>query len=503
MKTDPHTLTSNATHAPGGVIYWFRNDLRLHDQPALRKAIDYAQRHNTWLLPVYVHDTRHNAQTAWGFTRMGAHPRHWLAAALDGLAVELKTRKSKLLVLQGNTANVVQALYTLAGASVIFCEAIQAPEEIADIAALRNAGVNMQAIWQSTLIAPEDMPFAPDQLPDTFTVFRQDLERAGVQAAAPLDAPIQLPAWPAFSESFFESLSDLHGVVLINPGDNQNVLLANDINMPDSNDSAFPYYLPGFNGSEKAALAYLDNYCKRGLPHTYKTTRNGLIGADYSSKWSPWLATGALSARQAWAAIQCFEADQGANEGTYWLWFELLWRDYFRWLHHKYGVQLYHPQGLAGQRTRNPDSSKRTSPNHNVSNRQSLIANVIDPALPPHDPAAFKRWCSGNTGHAFIDAGLNELVLSGYVSNRIRQNMASFLIHDLACDWRAGAAWFEANLIDYDVYSNQGNWLYLSGGGTDPRGSRRFNPDKQAHDYDRDGAYRRLWAKGCKPFAVD
>ncbi|NLZ09775.1 MAG: hypothetical protein GX086_00395, partial [Alcaligenaceae bacterium] len=133
----------------------------------------------------------------------------------------------------------------------------------------------------------------------------------------------------------------------------------------------------------------------------------------------------------------------------------------------------------------------------------ALPPHIMAPALPPHDPAAFKRWCSGNTGHAFIDAGLNELVLSGYVSNRIRQNMASFLIHDLACDWRAGAAWFEANLIDYDVYSNQGNWLYLSGGGTDPRGSRRFNPDKQAHDYDRDGAYRRLWAKGCKPFAVD
>jgi deoxyribodipyrimidine photo-lyase len=88
---------------------------------------------------------------------------------------------------------------------------------------------------------------------------------------------------------------------------------------------------------------------------------------------------------------------------------------------------------------------------------------------------------------------MSELNATGYVSNRLRQNLASYLIHDLGCDWRAGAAWFEAQLIDYDVYSNQGNWLYLSGRGTDPRGSRRFNPEKQAKDYDADARYRTLW----------
>jgi deoxyribodipyrimidine photo-lyase len=77
----------------------------------------------------------------------------------------------------------------------------------------------------------------------------------------------------------------------------------------------------------------------------------------------------------------------------------------------------------------------------------------------------------------------------------MRQNVASYLIHDLGCDWRAGAAWFESHLIDFDVYSNQGNWLYLSGHGTDPRGSRRFNPDKQAKDYDADRSYRDMWCR--------
>jgi deoxyribodipyrimidine photo-lyase len=79
------------------------------------------------------------------------------------------------------------------------------------------------------------------------------------------------------------------------------------------------------------------------------------------------------------------------------------------------------------------------------------------------------------------------------LSNRLRQVVASYLIHELNGDWRAGAAWFEAQLIDYDVYNNQGNWLYIAGMGTDPRGGRRFNVQKQAHDHDPDQRYQRLW----------
>lgn len=97
------------------------------------------------------------------------------------------------------------------------------------------------------------------------------------------------------------------------------------------------------------------------------------------------------------------------------------------------------------------------------------------------------------TGESFIDAGMRELACTGYLSNRLRQNVASYLIHDLSGDWRAGAAWFEYQLVDFDIYSNQGNWLYVSGRGTDPRVGRRFDPDRQARQYDVDGAYRRLW----------
>jgi deoxyribodipyrimidine photo-lyase len=112
---------------------------------------------------------------------------------------------------------------------------------------------------------------------------------------------------------------------------------------------------------------------------------------------------------------------------------------------------------------------------------------------PKHFPKDFQRWCSGQTGEAIVDAGMRELAATGFTSNRMRQIVASYLVHDLSCDWRAGAAWFESQLVDFDVCSNQGNWLYISGRGTDPRMGRRFNPTKQTQDHDLHGHYRKIW----------
>jgi deoxyribodipyrimidine photo-lyase len=105
----------------------------------------------------------------------------------------------------------------------------------------------------------------------------------------------------------------------------------------------------------------------------------------------------------------------------------------------------------------------------------------------------FTQWINGNTGNPFIDAGMRELKMTGFLSNRMRQIVASYWIYDMRGDWRAGAAWFESQLIDYDVYSNQGNWLSIAGKGTDPRGGRPFNVIKQAKDHDPDGVYQRMW----------
>ncbi|MEC5214391.1 deoxyribodipyrimidine photo-lyase [Polaromonas sp. CG_9.5] len=434
------------------VLYWFRSDLRLHDQPALAQAIALATQQGATLLPLYCHAP--DALTRWGFERVGPHRRAFVSDTLACLSAQLAARGSRLLQCTGDALVVLPALVKALGGTdkcTVVCEAIAAPEEQAEVAALRAQGLTVQTVWQSSLLHPDDLPFAPADLPAVFTAFRNAVERAQVQPRAPLPVPIALPTMPALPPEHLGSAG------LRTPP------VAPAQAVCDER-SSFPYGVPAFAGGEVAALAHLTQYLARKLPHSYKQTRNGLTGVDYSSKFSPWLATGALSARQVMAHLRQFEADHGANDGSYWLWFELLWRDYFRLLHLQYGRALYRARGL------------------------------LDQPLTAHNTQGFKRWCGGQTGEPLVDAALRELATTGYLSNRLRQVAASYLVYDLHGDWRAGAAWFEHCLLDYDPYSNQGNWLYIAGRGTDPRGGRRFNPQKQTQDHDADGSYRRLWS---------
>ena len=425
-------------------LFWFRNDLRLHDQPALLAACANGARH---LLPVFCLPDLQQS-TRWGFARVGAHRQSWLAATLQDLAGQLAQCGCPLLICDGPAATALPALARQVGADQLFCEEIAAPEEQAEVAALRAAGLTVTTVWHSSLLDPAHLPWQPHTLPDSFTPFRQAVERAGVMPAAPLLLPSVLPPWPEGLPSAAQQSA-------------QRAIAGLQANLPPADVRSS---LAGLQGGEAAGLTHLRDYLDRQLPHTYKQTRNQLSGIDYSSKWSPWLASGALSARRILAELRQFEVQHGASDGSYWLWFELLWRDYFRFLHLQHGQRLYRAGGL-GQL----------------------------PA-PSHDAGHFERWRLGATGQPLIDAAMRELAATGYLSNRLRQVVASYLIYDLGCDWRAGAAWFESQLVDYDVYSNQGNWLYIAGRGSDPRGGRRFNLDKQTAEHDANGAYRQLWS---------
>jgi len=221
-----------------------------------------------------------------------------------------------------------------------------------------------------------------------------------------------------------------------------------------------------FKGGETAALERLDHYFfKTKSLSSYKETRNGLIGADYSSKFSPWLAQGCVSSRWIYQQIGAYERLNGANESTYWLVFELLWRDYFRFMMKKHGSKLFFINGFNGS--------------------TAISSNC--------DRLRIEKWINAQTGDDFVDANMRELKYTGFMSNRGRQNVASYLIDEMKLDWRHGAAYFEEQLIDYDVSSNWGNWAYLAGVGNDPRGKRVFNIQKQAKDYDPKGVFRNLW----------
>lgn len=439
-------------------IHWFRNDLRLHDNPALLHSAAASRE----LLCVYLHDPDQDAVVRFGFPRMGGHRRRFLADGLADLAARLASLGQRLHVLRGRPREILPALAAAMGAARIVCEEIAAPEEQDELEALRGAGLHVESIWQSSLLDPADLPFEIEALPRVFTAFRQRVEAAGVAPRAAVPAPTALPPPPSGSADLpagLSSASSATSIAMLLGAD----CAAADAVVVDDRRSAFPLRTAAFSGGESSALRHLEKYFGGDLPRRYKQTRNGLIGTAFSTKLSPWLASGALSPRQVHVALREHERSRGANDDTYWIWFELLWRDYFRFLHLRHGRQLYRAAGL----------SKRDAPTH--------------------DPQVFGRWCEGRTGEAFIDAGMRELAATGYLSNRMRQNVASFLVNDLAGDFRAGAAWFEALLIDYDTYSNQGNWLYLAGRGTDPRDGRRFDPERQAAIYDPEGAYRGLW----------
>jgi deoxyribodipyrimidine photo-lyase len=424
-------------------IYWFRDDLRLADNPVLAAAVSAADP----IILVAFRSPEAAKPTRWGFPRQGAHRLAFRDQALRGLQAAVAARGGGLLIRDGRPEAVLPDIAQQIGAKRVFCEAIAAPEEIAEVAALRAAGLEVRETWQSSLLDPADLPFAIPNLPEVFTKFRQAVEAAGITPPPPVPAPEHLSPQPP-------------GLVAPNPI---------WTHAPPSGPAAFPFDDPAFDGAEAAAQAHLARYFASRRPQTYKATRNGLIGPDYSTKFSPWLAVGALSARGVFQALRAHEDRFGANDSTYWILFELLWRDFFRFWSLKHGARLFRARGLSAQ------------------------------PPPRHDPEAFALWREGRTGHPFVDAGMRELAATGYLSNRMRQVVASCLIHDLGGDWRAGAAWFESRLIDYDVCSNQGNWLYLAGRGADPREGRRFNPDKQAADYDPDGAYRRLWADFAGP----
>ncbi len=423
---------------PNITIYWFRNDLRLLDNPAFLKA----STESDILLPLFYHPN--NDLIYKSVKRVGIHRQVFLKQALNELKTSLKSLNSDLIEIQGNIFDQIKKIAGVIGATKIFFEKIIAPEELEQESLIRNLGIPVETFWQSTMIDLSELPFEPQNMPDIFTEFRKHIESKKIQTKMWVPSPSKLPPLPS---KRFKSATN-------------NIFLEEIKNEK----SSFPYLENQFLGGEKSALAHIENYLLKKLPHSYKETRNQLLGIDFSTKFSPWLSIGCISAKYIAAKLKEFEDQFGANESSYWIWFELLWRDYFRFLHFKYGKNLYIKNGL---------------------NKNPININ--------HNEDKFETWVNGRTGNQLIDAGMRELFLTGYLSNRMRQIVASYLIYDLECDWRKGAQWFESQLVDYDVYSNHGNWLYIAGNGTDPRGGRRFNTTKQNLEHDPNNAYKNLW----------
>ncbi|PZW63677.1 deoxyribodipyrimidine photo-lyase [Pseudomonas sp. URMO17WK12:I1] len=423
-------------------LLWFKQDLRLDDHPALQSALA-----SNCLLPLYVLDPALLQFDEFGSRRIGVHRARFLLESLTALDSALRQRGSKLLVVSGKPEEVIaQLVGQFDMRQVITLDEI-APQERAVLARVREAlgPVPLRTAQSNGLFSEAELPCPLDQLPTVYSQFRTLID-ARQYVFQPQPAPDQLPPLP-------EGL-DINAYGL--PTQSQ-LGLGDALSLVPS---AFP-----FSGGETAALARLRDYLWDSQNvRTYKETRNGMIGSEYSSKFSPWLANGSLSPRRTAAELRRHESLYGANESTYWLWAELLWREFFRCTLQRYGQALFEPGGL-----------KATE------------------RAPQQIDERFEQWAQGRTGMPLVDANMRELVATGYMSNRGRQVVASYLVSDLQQDWRHGAAWFEEHLIDYDPASNWGNWAYLAGVGSDPRLKRTFNALKQARQYDPQGEYVSLW----------
>jgi len=414
--------------------------LRLDDQPALHEAVALARRQGPGQAQLIVLACRPEGQRL-----RGPHQRRLEAQALACLRARLAAEAIPLLVFpQHTTAMALELL----GPQV-------RPQAV-------------QYCQESRLF--DDWPLPRDSFPRVFGEFRRGLGRAPIPS---LPVPnlgglggFRLEGPQGWQKANPDSMAEPDGAAEVDrKSETQAQTIAAAQSSPPDPRSAFP-----FAGDEASGLARLRHYCldSDGLRH-YKERRNGLVGTEFSSKFSPYLALGSLSVRRIWQTVLDYEALHGADDGSEWMKQELLWREFFLWTAQRHGASFGAPGGL-----------------------QNRHVEWIE------DRPLFERWCRGRSGHPLIDAQLNELLSTGYLSNRGRQWVASHFINELRLPWTWGARFFEWWLIDAQPALNTGNWAYLAGVGNDPRsfgGSpRRFDLERQVRMYDPEELHRHLWS---------
>lgn len=408
----------------------FNEAMRWHDNLLLSEQADFDQ-----LIAVLVLDPAEYLSTQYGIRRAGL-PR--LQAQLKLMLDWQQQWQEKQLLLHiriGSTSNCLQQLAQQYQAHSLIAVEPTAPEQYQQ---LQHSGLQLKLFDINSLLQHQLRPVLAT-LPKSFSAFRREREP---------ELLVQQPQHYAVSSQFYgeaEQALDAITADFISQYHNPAAALLN----------------------EAAALERLMQFIwhQQAVRH-YKQSRDALDGEWNSSSWSFYLANGTLSPCYAWQQILDFEQQQLNNESTYWIRFELLWREYFRWQMRQHGRAWF---------------------------SKNAFRPPLDFSVPQADPR-FELWCKGETGLPFVDANIRMLLHTGWMSNRGRQNVASYLIFELQQDWRLGAAFFEQHLLDYDCASNWCNWAYIAGVGNS--GARQFNQIKQALTYDPNGDFVRHWLPG-------
>ena len=416
---------------PTRSILWFRKDLRLHDNPVMHKAIEESQ----VILPVYCIDPDWFRELPLGFRKTGVNQATFLLQSLENLRDNLRAVGGDLQVVIGKAAKVLPELVRQYSIQTVYAQAGIPWEEKQEEKAVQHAIAPLECRlkrgWSHLLYHPDDLSFNPQETAATFKTFRKQLRKGG-KVRQLLPGPASFPLLEEAEYSTMPMLADL-GFEEVGS--------------------------PAYAGGETAALERLQYYFfDSELLTRYKWTRNQSLGNDYSSKFSPYLAWGCLSPRRVYWENKRYEAEVKKNISTYWLIFELKWREFFQYLGMKHGNRMFFPGGIKDKKLEWKE-----------------------------DQALFDKWRQAETGIPFLDAHMRQMNQTGFMSNRGRVNHASFLAQEYGINWTWGAAWFESQLIDYDVCSNWLNW------NTQATEQRFTNPIWQSKKYDKKGEFVRHW----------
>ncbi len=422
-------MTTKADDSPA--ILWFRQDLRLADNPALTQAIGTGRP----VIPVYILDQGTGAP-------MGGASLWWLDKSLRALDAALGALGSRLILRRGDSEAELRRLIRETGARTVFLNRRFEPDAFArdaDIAhGLQAEGVACKG-WNGTLLARPGSVLNGSGLPyKVFTPFHRALLATAV-------APPRIPAPDRLTTPSGLPSDDINGWGL-HPA------------RPDWS-GGFDW-TPGEAGAETALAAFLARGLKsysasRDIPAEPATSR--LSPHLHFGEISPWRAIGAARAAAADGRVPAAEVEKFVAE--------IGWREFSAHLLHAF------PQ-ITGTAFR---------PEYD--------------AMPwRDDPAGLQAWQRGRTGYPVVDAGMRELWTTGFMHNRVRMIVASFLVKHLLIDWREGEAWFRDTLVDADLASNVQNWQWVAGSGADAAPYFRiFNPVTQGQKFDADGRYVRRW----------
>lgn len=417
------------------IIVWFRQDLRIQDNPALHAAIKIGK-----IIPVFILD-QHDAKDF----SLGKASAWWLYESLQSLQHDLD---GHLIFAKGDSFKILQQLIKKYKATGVYWNRCYQPWVIKRDQKIKkellDAGIDGQSFNGSLLWEPQDVVKSDGTAYKVFTAFYKN---GCLKAQAPREI------LPTIRSLKFEKISKIKNL--------------HDLGLVKTNDEIFrfeKYWKP----SEKQAHQLLKDFLKNKLSD-YKKGRD-FPGLDVTSRLSPYLHFGQISPHQVWWTVKDGGYEHASRDNVQHFLKEIVWREF------SYNV-LFH------------------SPWVTHKNLQSKF-NEFDWRSSSADLAL---WQEGMTGYPLVDAGMRELWQTGYMHNRVRMVVASFLIKNLRIDWRKGELWFWDLLVDADLASNSFNWQWVAGSGYDAAPYFRiFNPTTQGEKFDKHGEYVKRWVPELK-----